>query len=181
MISNYRNILETRYYLDLSSVTRALTSFNYKINDDASRKGVHCNRLIKDLGGEPISNEIDAEIIAKCLIEQVILQGEDYIADNAIKLAEAKLAKLRVKMPELWAGVQVEVATDNSSDPFAKKTKKAKRVGSGSSSDDKKERARAVYDKYAGKPAGDIAKLIASELDITYSNAYYYVSRVFNK
>lgn len=180
MISNYRNILETRYHLDLSSVTRALTSFNYKINDDASRKSTHCNRLIKDLGGQPISNEVDAEIIAKCLIEQVILQGEDYIADSAIKLAEAKLAKLRVKMPELWAGIQVEVATDKSSDPFAKKPKKAKRVGS-ASPDDKKERARAVYDKYAGKPAGDIAKLIASELDITYSNAYYYVSRVFNK
>lgn len=180
MISNYRNILETRYHLDLSSVTRALTSFNYKINDDASRKSVHCNRLIKDLGGEPISNEVDAEIIAKCLIEQVILQGEDYIAANAIKLAEAKLAKLRVKMPELWAGIQVEVATDKSPDPFAKKPKKVKRVGSDSSGD-KKERAREVYNKYAGKPAGDIAKLIASELDITYSNAYYYVSRVFNK
>ena len=178
MISNYRTILETRYYLDLSSVTRALTSFNYKLNDDASRKGTHCNRLIKDLGGNPIANDVDAEIIAKCLIEQVILQGEDYIAENAIKLAEAKLAKLRVKMPELWAGVQVEVATGANTDPFARK--KVKRISS-NPSNDKKDRARAVYDKYAGKPAGDIAKLIASELDITYSNAYYYVSRVFNK
>jgi hypothetical protein len=44
---------------------------------------------------------------------------------------------------------------------------------------DKKEAARRIFDANQGKGNGEIAKLISAELEITYANAYYYVTRVF--
>jgi hypothetical protein len=44
---------------------------------------------------------------------------------------------------------------------------------------DKKAAARAIFDRMQGSTSGEIAKVIQTELKITYANAYYYVSRVF--
>lgn len=41
--------------------------------------------------------------------------------------------------------------------------------------------ARKIFDKNSTKPAGEIAGMIAKQMEITYSNAYYYVTRVFGK
>lgn len=43
----------------------------------------------------------------------------------------------------------------------------------------KKDAARKIFDANQGKGKGEIARLIAAELEITYANAYYYVTRVF--
>lgn len=45
----------------------------------------------------------------------------------------------------------------------------------------KKLKAKKIFDKNTSKSAGEIAGMIAKELEITYSNAYYYVTRVFGK
>lgn len=46
-------------------------------------------------------------------------------------------------------------------------------------SNDKKAAALRVFEANRGKGQGEIARLIAAELEITYANAYYYVTRVF--
>lgn len=48
-------------------------------------------------------------------------------------------------------------------------------------SNDKREAARRVFIANNTKSSNEIAKIIAQELEITYSNAYYYVTRVFRK
>lgn len=62
-------------------------------------------------------------------------------------------------------------------DPYAKPAKKVKQPRSS----DKKERARAIFMANNTESSNSIAKMIAEQLDITYSNAYYYVTRVFRK
>lgn len=177
MISNYRSILENHFLLDLSSVNRALNSFNHRLSDDKDGRRHICNRLITDLNCKPIAHPVDAEIFAKALIEQVILTGEDFDPATATVAANARVEKIKAKMPELYAGVEVEVMDEDS--VFIKTKKKTKRAGRGDDGNDKKANARVIWEKHKDKPAGEIAKIIAAELKITYANAYYYVSRVF--
>lgn len=176
MISNYRSILENHFLLDLTSVNRALTSFNKWLDDDKNGRRHVCNRLISDLNCKPVVHPVDAEIFAKALIEQVILTGEDFDPETATIAANARVEKIKAKMPELYAGVEVEAYDDTG---MIKPSKKAKRAGRATEVNDKKANARAIWEKHQGKPAGEIAKIIAAELKITYANAYYYVSRVF--
>lgn len=178
MISNYRSILENHFLLDLSSVNRALHSFNKWLDEDRNKRTYMCNRLITDLHCKPVNHPVDAEIFAKALIEQVILNGDDFDPEKATVAANARVEKIKAKMPELYSGIEVEVVGDES--VFVKTSKKAKRVGRATTDvNDKKEKARAIWEANRGKPGGDIARLIAAELKITYANAYYYVSRVF--
>jgi hypothetical protein len=46
---------------------------------------------------------------------------------------------------------------------------------------DKKVKAKAIFDQHKDKSNGEIAKIIADDLKISYSNAYYYTSRVFKR
>jgi len=147
-----------------------------KLDDDRTRKATICNRLIKDLGCAPIDHPVDAETYAKTLIEQVILNGEDYDPAQAAVAAARRVEKIKATMPELYAGIEVEY--DHGSDRVGLSVSKPKRTG-GKDGGDKKAAAHKIFIANKGKPAGDIAKLIAAELSITYANAYYYVSRVF--
>lgn len=149
------------------SVTRALTQVGLVINESNQRSVTNANRIIKSLGGEPETHPVAADIVAKALIEQAVLSGSYYDQEAAIKVAQEKLAKIRLTMPYAFAQ-----ANDKDSQPT-----RARKMSSGGG--DKKERARVIFEREAGKPAGAVAKIIATEIDITYANAYYYVSRVF--
>jgi len=46
---------------------------------------------------------------------------------------------------------------------------------------DKKVAAQRIFDANVDKSNGFIARLIEKELEITYANAYYYVTRVFKR
>ena len=46
---------------------------------------------------------------------------------------------------------------------------------------DKKVAAQRLFDANKDKNSGAIARLISAELEITYANAYYYVTRVFKR
>ena len=48
-------------------------------------------------------------------------------------------------------------------------------------SNDKKAAALKLFEANKEKGNGEIAKLISTELEITYANAYYYVTRVFTR
>lgn len=151
------------------SVTRALTQVGYIINEGAQRNVTAANKIIKSLGGELESHPIAADIVAKALIEQAVLSGASYDVESARKVAQEKLAKIRLTMPYAFA----QASEKESHQASARARKTSTRGG------DKKERARAIFDRECGKPVGAIAKIIATEIDITYANAYYYVSRVF--
>lgn len=50
-----------------------------------------------------------------------------------------------------------------------------------SSKDGKKVAALKLFEANVDKGSGEIARIIAKELEITYANAYYYVTRVFKR
>lgn len=50
-----------------------------------------------------------------------------------------------------------------------------------STKDGKKVAALKLFEANVDKGNGEIARLIAKELEITYANAYYYVTRVFKR
>lgn len=50
-----------------------------------------------------------------------------------------------------------------------------------STKDGKKVAALKLFEVNSDKGSGEIARLISKELDITYANAYYYVTRVFKR
>jgi len=151
-----------KYSIDpKGSLNRAIV----KISDDISEAQdplALSNKIIKQLGCSPVECNIDAPIIAKCLIEQAILMDEDYEPTFAFKKAEEKLANMKVKHPYIFAMKENEMTA-----AAAKPT------------NDKKARALAIFEANRGKTPSDVAKLIQVELGITFANAYYYVSRVF--
>lgn len=151
------------------SVTRALTQVGLIINDGSQRNVTAANKIIKSLGGEPEAHPVAADIVAKALIEQAVLSGTSYDIDAAKKVAHEKLAKIRQTMPYAFA-----TSNEKDGQSSAARARKASPRGG-----DKKDRARVIFDRESGKPVGAIAKIIAAEIDITYANAYYYVSRVF--
>ena len=127
------------------------------------------NKIIVSLGGQPVSKTIRADVIAKALIEQAVIFGNSYNPEKASTIAEAKFSKIEATMPYVFAG------SDDSRVVNTKVEVKEKRGG------DKKERALEIYNREKGKNGTEIAKMIAEEIDITFANAYYYVSRVFGK
>lgn len=50
-----------------------------------------------------------------------------------------------------------------------------------STKEGKKVAALKLFEANADKGNGEIARLISKELEITYANAYYYVTRVFKR
>ncbi len=50
-----------------------------------------------------------------------------------------------------------------------------------STKDGKKFAALMLFEANTDKSNGEVARLIAKELEITYANAYYYVTRVFKR
>ena len=150
------------------SVNRAINKVGLDISESRDPLST-ANRIIVSLGGQPVGKTIRADVIAKALIEQAVLCGSNYKAENALIIAEAKFSKIEATMPYVFAG------SDDSRVVNAKVEVKEKRGG------DKKERALEIYNREKGKNGTEIAKMIAEEIDITFANAYYYVSRVFGK
>ena len=60
------------------SINRAIQNVSLAISE-APDPFVTSNQIISALGCKPIRDSIDAPIIAKCLIEQAILQRDNYV------------------------------------------------------------------------------------------------------
>jgi hypothetical protein len=144
------------------SINRAIQNVSLAISE-ASDPFITSNQIISALGCKPVRDTIDAAIIAKCLIEQAILQREDYIPEFALTKANEKLANMKVNHPYCFVMKESTVEA----------TATSKRGG------DKKAKALEIFEANRDKKHSDIAKLIQMELGITFANAYYYVSRVF--
>jgi hypothetical protein len=152
------------------SVSRAITKVGMDISESSDQLQA-ANKIISSLGSKPVANTIAANIIAKALIEQAVIFGEQYTPTVATEIAAAKLKKIEKTMPYVFAGT--DEAKPDAQGNVSRPRKAAPVVN------DKKERARVIFEREKGKELGTIAKLIAVELEITYANAYYYVSRVF--
>lgn len=152
------------------SVTRAITLVGNSINDSTDQLSA-ANKIIVSLGSKPVGNFIKADIIAKALIEQAVLRGDRFKPEEASAVATSKLEKIEQTLPYVF--VDPEGSTPVTGEPSSNR--------SSTNSNDKKAKAFDIFTREAGKTKGEIAAIIASEIDITYANAYYYVSRVFSK
>lgn len=159
------------------SVHRAIQDVGLLLDNSSNRLNA-ANKLIVRLGASPVSNERQAEVLAKGLIEQAFLNGQLYNAADAIEVVNEKYTKLLGTMPYLYAlnQSQYDTANPESAEPRASGGRAKK-----GDANDKKAAALDIFLKNKDKKAGEVAQLIADELDITYANAYYYVSRVFAK
>jgi hypothetical protein len=99
-----------------------------------------------------------------------VLNGfQQYLADK-----EAR-ATARAAAAEALGTVEQAQAEAKTKVTKVKAVKEAKQP----KTNDKKVAAQKIFESNKDKGNGEIAKLIASELEITYANAYYYVTRVF--
>lgn len=154
---------------DEVSVTRAVIRVG-EIVSGSSDKLSAANKIISSLGGDIQHHPIKADIIAKALVEHAIVTRNSFEPSQAMTVAIVKLNKIMNSMPYLFSDQQTHPSVS-----IPKTSRASPR------SNDKKPRALEIYNREKGKSATEIAKLIANELEITFANAYYYVSRVFNK
>lgn len=170
-VINAKQVLKT-YGIKGESVVRAIQQVGEDIGL-SSDPLAYANSIISDLGGTDQYDLASARIIAKALVEQAMSQPE-YDRPEAVTIADQKLEKIRKDMPYVFA--ESEAAEDQVSSTTTRKVK-IKSV----KTNDKKPKAKAIFDANKDKTNGEIAQMIAAELEITYANAYYYVSRVFKR
>jgi hypothetical protein len=169
-VINAKQVLKT-YGIKEGSVVRAIQQVGEDIGL-SSDPLAYANSIISDLGGTDQYDLASARIIAKALVEQAMTQ-EEYDRPEAVVIADTKLDKIRKDMPYVFA--ESEASEDQPSTTTRKvKIKSVK-------TNDKKPKAKAIFDANKDKTNGEIAQMIAAELEITYANAYYYVSRVFKR
>jgi hypothetical protein len=150
------------------SVTRAISKIGLDISESSSPLEA-ANRIITLFGGSPVSKPVQADIIAKAMVEHAIMNSEYYQADDAVVIALEKYRKIEKTMPYVFAGSTESLTPSRNGVVKEVKT------------NDVKARALEIYNREKGKGGTEIAKVIAAELNISFANAYYYVGRVFAK
>jgi hypothetical protein len=131
------------------------------------------NAVIVELGGNEELDFPTARITAKAFVERAVRAveaGEKFDPTSAQVYATEKVLKLR--------GQQPEVFTKTAADAAAAPKKRGRPATNGG---DLKAKAMAICAANKSLTNGEIAQLVQKELSITYSNAYYYVSRVFKR
>lgn len=125
------------------------------------------NALISDLGGQTTDDPVRARLYAKALVEQAFLHPTDYDPQQAFTIATEKVDKIVERIPFLFK---------EKKETFKESADRVERSAS-----DKRTKALAIWKANPTLGPGECARLISKELGITYSNAYYYTSRVFGK
>lgn len=150
------------------SVNRAVNEIGLYLSESADKLKA-ANVIILGLCGRRMSKELDADIVAKCLVQRVIEDKEGYDPDSAYEFAVDKMQKLYRKMPEV---LKSETAVNMEETTASGRANK--------NNNQKKARAEEIYNRMKGENTQSaIAKAIAAELEISFANAFYYVSRVF--
>ena len=149
----------------------------YICNDDpkASTATIitRANGLLKLMGVEKFfSHHVEADIVAKSLIEQAILKGDAFVLGEAMAYAEDKIASIRIKMPWLFRDQVIEAGSTEDATPTAPRTKGA--------NNSKNRDVPAMVAKIVAtgvNDRGEIVRQVAEELGIEYANAFYYVKK----
>lgn len=123
------------------------------------------NAIISELGGATTNDPVKARLFAKALVEQAYIHPTNYDPVAALEIAIAKVDRIAERIPFLFK---------EKKESFKQTAERQER-----SAGDKRAKALAIWKANSSLSAGECAKLIAKELGITYSNAYYYTSRVF--
>lgn len=133
------------------------------------------NKIIKSLGGTQSENLVEARLLAKALVEQAFYAKDKFDTLNVMKAIE-KVKQVSTKMPFIY---QTSDAVDQQSKPKTITTKDNV-IRASKSNNDKKAKALEIFQTLdQSTSTSEKAKIIAKQLEITYANAYYYVSRVF--
>lgn len=108
-----------------------------------------------------------------------VIPGTNYVTSPGVLSGfDQYLADKRAREVARTAAAEALDTVEQAQEVAKEKTVKAK-APKAPRVNDKKEAARRIFDANKGKGNGEIAKLISTELEITYANAYYYVTRVF--
>ena len=135
------------------------------------------NHIIKEFGGDQTENIVEARLLAKALVEQAYYARDKFDAINILN-AVNKVKQVSTKMPFIYNTSEI---VDQASKPKTITTKNNV-VRASKGNNDKKAKALEIFQSLeSGLSAADKSKVIAEKLEITFANAYYYVTRVFNK
>lgn len=109
-----------------------------------------------------------------------VIPGTDYVTSPGVKSAFAEhLDRMEERKAQREANQAVKAAQKEAKQKLPKivkeKTPKEPKTNA------KKEAALKLFEQNKDKGNGEIAKMISTELEITYANAYYYVTRVFKR
>ena len=133
------------------------------------------NQVIREFGGEESDNIVRARLMAKALVEQAFYARDKFDAINVLN-AVRKVDQVSTKMPFIYDTSEI---VDQSSKPKTITTK-SNVVRASKSNNDKKANALEIFKTLEPTmSSAEKAKVIAAKLEITFANAYYYVSRVF--
>jgi len=155
-----------------NGINKAVYDTSVYVNNATSRLSA-ANKIIVDLGSPRVSKERHAVVMSQALVEQAVLNRLNFDASNAHQAAKERYEKLLVDMP--WSFVD---STDKpTSTPRVRKSTDRESP----QDNNKKRQALVIFNENKDKTNGEIAKIISTALEITYANAYYYVSRVFKR
>lgn len=145
------------------------------------------NRIITAFGCTAVSDPTQAALIAKGLAEQLALKGLAYDPIAAMQNVAARVIKIEKTMPWVFTGV---TATPTLALPTGSTINKTKAAGP-KRGGNKKEIALAIYNEEIAKTPrptdSEIARKIEEETkdrgddSMSFANAFYYVTRVFQK
>jgi len=133
------------------------------------------NHVIKEFGGEETDNIVRARLLAKALVEQAYYARDKFDTINVLN-AVRKVEQVSTKMPFIYNTSEV---VEQAAKPLTITTKNNV-VRASKSNNDKKARALEIFSSLEPTlSAAEKSKIIAEKLEITFANAYYYVTRVF--
>lgn len=152
------------------SINRVIKDVGIQIDLKPDRLAA-ANEIITALGAPAATKERTAIVLAKGLVEQAIIKGEEYKVEDAMTVVAGKYMKLVDELPGVYSIKKGAKSLAN-----GETTTRAPRKNN-----DKKAAALVIFEANLSLGNSDIAKKIAAELDITFANAYYYVTRVFKR
>ena len=158
-----------------AGVQRAVMNVGELITQSSDPLSVANSVLVAFGGAEELSFP-EARIKAKALVQRAVEDGEQFDSEKALEFAESKVVELVRKQPELK--VEVESAKTQPAKAAGKRGRPGTKTADGSSL---KEKALAICKANATLTNAQLAQLISKELKLTYSNSYYYSSRVFSR
>lgn len=133
------------------------------------------NSIIKEFGGDQTDNIVRARLLAKALVEQAFYARDKFDTINVIN-AVRKVEQVSIKMPYIYCTSEIVKKAEKPKTI----TTKNNVVRASKSNNDKKSRALEIFSSLEPTlSAAEKSKIIAEKLEITFANAYYYVTRVF--
>lgn len=163
---NVEKVLEKAGVSKKLGVQRAVQATGDKIMNAADPLAV-ANSIVVGLGGKAQEDFPTARIMAKTMVAEAV-DSPVFVPEQAAKNATAKVAKLKETSKYLFEGANADATPK-------------KRGRPATNGGDLKKKALEICEANKSLTNGEIAQMIQKQLDITYSNAYYYVSRVFKR